>query len=165
MIGICRNVGKSDVHIARNGCKAQYGYYLQMSKAKLANANFLTVKGPHMMKNIASQLASVKCSDVVPVWIVAHLYDEYGTYMIGLTNMAEVRKWGYCHSLQYNTLEQAESYVRLCLARIERQSAESYERGERSVPKRTRQPYSYFFSHVLHDGLASIRYHGWVEVA
>ncbi len=101
----------------------------------------------------------------VPIWVIAHLYDRYGTFLIGLTNIEEARRYNYYRHAQYPTLEAAEDYVHIRLQRIEDQSLAAYDKGDRHVPRTTRQPDSPFLRHVMKDALQNMEYDGWVEVA
>ena len=100
-----------------------------------------------------------------PVWVAVHLYDRYGTYLIGLTTVEKARQYNYYEHTQHKTMEQAESYVKLCLDRIEKQSKQAYENGHHMMPKPSRQAYSPFLREVFREALESIGYDGWVQVA
>ena len=115
------------------------------------------------MRNEVKSGGSDGCA--VPIWVVAHLYDRYGTFLVGLTNTEVARQYNYYRHCQYPTLEAAESYVRMCLKRIDGQSAAAYNRGDSVVPKATRQANSPFLRLVLRDALQNMGYDGWVEVA
>ena len=97
------------------------------------------------------------------MYVVAHLYDRYGTFLIGLTTRAQARWYNYPESCLFSTLEKAEWYVRQRLARMEELSRAAYERGERSEPKGSRGPGSSFLRQVLREALTELDYDSWVE--
>jgi len=73
-----------------------------------------------------------------PIYVIAHLYDNYGQFLIGLTTKEKAKQYGYYDHAQYDSVEQAEGYVRICLDRIERQSKSSYDNGYVRIPKQSR---------------------------
>ena len=100
-----------------------------------------------------------------PIWVAAHLYDIYGTFLIGLTTEEKANQWSYYKHARYDSMELAQGYIRQRLSRIDQQSKNAYNRGEKHLYKTSRQSHSPFLRFVFRDALEKMEYNGWIEVA
>lgn len=100
-----------------------------------------------------------------PIYVVAHLYDLYGTFLIGLTTKEKANKYRYYNHAQYSSEDVAIKYVRMRLDKIEEQSKTSYNQGYKLFPKQSRKAYSCFLKDIFRNELNKIGYNGWIEIA
>lgn len=97
------------------------------------------------------------------VYIVVHLYDDYGRFLIAPVLREEAKKYNvYNHCL--HNFEQAVAITKLMSEKIEETSKNQYNYGCRILQKPSRQNYSYFAEKALREELKKLNYSGHIEL-
>ena len=95
-------------------------------------------------------------------YVIAHLYDDYGHYLVGMVSDDLINEYSYYPT--YGTYESALEVVRIKLNDNDIRSKVCYDHGHRDYKPR-RLPYSQFLKEVFKDDLIALNYDGWIEGA
>jgi len=98
------------------------------------------------------------------VWVVAHLYDNYGDFLISPVSKADCEKYNFYESCQYKTQELAERYVTCKLEKMDSLDKKAYLCGYKIPGKFSRNKSSQFLRKVFQDALKEKKYTGWLEI-
>ena len=106
-------------------------------------------------------LAGLPDSQVV--YVMAHLYDDYCTYLYKPVTVKELRASGETLRFAFS-LEQAQSVCRMMMDADEKKSKNAYSYGTKDW-KGTRRRNSPFLRKVFGETLKQLGYDGWVQSA
>lgn len=94
------------------------------------------------------------------VYPAVHLYDRYGTFLIGFLPRAEAERLGI---RAFSSQEEAERVVRHRMEYLDRMSRQQYRAGVRGLFRMSRQPDQPLLRQFFGPALRELEYDGWVE--